>query len=121
MRQKLEQLRKWKRRACKVSPPPKVVVDLFNKLMDDPNWCRSVRDTVLHKTPYVNRRAVEIVTALYAYEQHGFLGVGIKHLRFLIPRVQHSQMHRLGDFLLTRCSSEVRSYSYYLNPKVTIL
>lgn len=105
----------------RVDPPSKGLVKYYNELLSNSTWERTVRDTILNKTPYVNRRSIEIVTALFCFEKAGVFGVSIQHLRFLIPKVKHSQLHRLGDFLITRVDTEIRHYRYMINPKVTIL
>jgi hypothetical protein len=98
-------------------PPSDSLVQYYHQLVQNSVWRRTVRETVLVKTPHVTERSIEIITALFCYEKAGIKGVSLKHLKFLIPNVQHSQMHRLGDFLLTRVDPTIRHYRYFLRPE----
>jgi hypothetical protein len=85
-------------------------------------WRTSVEENVRKRTPYVNLRSVEIVTALYVYqEEEGIRGVSINHLRYLIPKINHSQLHRLGDFLITRVDHNSMRYRYHLDPRKIVI
>lgn len=106
------------RRRHVVGPPPQLVFDRFEQLMKNSVWRRSVEENVRKRTPYVNLRSVEIITALWVYqEEQGVKGLSLEHLRYLIPKLTHAQMHRLGDFLITRVNHNSMRYRYYLDPQ----
>lgn len=105
----------------KPAPPSDQLVKYYRQLLDNDIWTRTVRETVLKQTPRVTERSIEIITALFCYEKAGVYGVSVTHLRYLIPRISHGQMHRLGDFLLTQVDPSIKHYRYQLNRKVTVL
>jgi len=99
-------------------PPPQRVVERFQSLINNSIWVKTVQEKVQQRTPYVTRRSIEIVTALWVYqEEQGEKGLSLEHLRYLIPKLTHAHMHRLGDFLITRVNHNSMRYRYYLDPQ----